>query len=246
MRKSAPLTFSRLIRRVGAAEKSTLLTFLLTAVFLYLFAELADGVIEGDTRGFDTGVLLALRDSVDVSDPLGPRWVEEMMRDFSALGSSAVLASITLVVIGFLVLVRRRDVAWMIGLSVTTGTVMVNLLKWAIARPRPDLVPHATTVFTQSFPSSHAMLSALVYLTLGALLARTQADSRVKVYLLIMAGALTVVVGTSRVYLGVHWPTDVLAGWAIGAAWALICWLAMLWLQARGTIDTPAWSAESG
>lgn len=246
MRKSTPLTFSRLIRRVGAAEKSTLLTFLLLAVFLYLFAELADGVIEGDTRAFDTEVLLALRDSNDVTNPLGPRWLEEMMRDFSALGSSAVLASITLVVIGFLVLVRRRDVAWMVGLSVTTGTLIANLLKWAVARPRPDLVPHATTVFTQSFPSSHAMLSALVYLTLGALLARTQTDARVKVYLLIMAGALTVLVGTSRVYLGVHWPTDVLAGWAIGAAWALICWLAMLWLQARGTINSPAWSGESG
>ena len=110
-------------------------------------------------------------------------------------------------------------------------------MKWVFSRPRPDLVPHGAEVYTASFPSGHSMMSAVVYLTLGALLARTQSDRSVKTYVLAMAVVLTVLVGTSRVYLGVHWPTDVLAGWALGGAWALVCWSAMTWLQSRGQVE---------
>jgi undecaprenyl-diphosphatase len=113
-------------------------------------------------------------------------------------------------------------------------------MKWAYARPRPELVPHGAEVYTASFPSGHSMMSAVVYLTLGALLARTQSSQGAKIYILSVAVILTVLVGTSRVYLGVHWPTDVLAGWALGGLWALICWLAMLWLQASGQVEDEA------
>ncbi len=214
-----------------------LAAMLAVAAGLFAFAELAEAVVEGDTRAFDEFLLLGLRSAADPSDPLGPRWLEEMMRDFTALGGTGVLSAVTLAVVGFLSLTRKRHAAATVAVAVLGGLLLSQALKWGFARPRPDLVPHGQTVYTQSFPSGHAMLSAVVYLTLGALLARTQPRRRVKLYFLAVAGVLTVVVGVSRVYLGVHWPTDVLAGWTVGAGWAFLCWLIMLWLQRRGRVE---------
>lgn len=228
-------------RRVRAwlarLEGGVLGTMLAVAAALFAFAELADAVVEGDTRAFDEFVLLSLRSAADPKDPIGPRWLEETVRDFTALGGTAVLAAVALAVIGFLALTGKRQAAAAVAVSVVGGFLLSNALKWGFARPRPDLVPHGQAVYTQSFPSSHAMLSAAVYLTLGALLARTQPLRRAKLYFLAVAALLTVLVGASRVYLGVHWPTDVLAGWTAGAAWALLCWLAMLFLQRRGRVE---------
>ncbi|HEY0848040.1 MAG TPA: phosphatase PAP2 family protein [Noviherbaspirillum sp.] len=228
-----------LLRRVSLAEKSTVFAAAVAATSLFAFVEIADDMTEGDTTAFDTQVLLAFRDAADRANPLGPAWLEVIMRDFTALGGVAVLTTVTLLVAGFLILTRKRHAAWMVLFSVSGGILLSNLLKWGFARPRPDLVPHATAVYSQSFPSGHAMLSAVVYLTLGTLLARTQSDIRVKIYLLAAASTLTLLVGISRIYLGVHWPTDVLAGWAGGAAWALMCWMLMLWLQGKGRIEAP-------
>nr|WP_276510037.1 phosphatase PAP2 family protein [Niveibacterium umoris] len=125
----------------------------------------------------------------------------------------------------FLLLRRDLRTAAFVAAATVSGAVASLLLKSAFARPRPDLVPHATTVFTASFPSGHAMLSAVVYLTLGALLARITYGWWQKRYLMVLAVSLTAMIGASRVYLGVHWPSDVLAGWALGAAWALACWI---------------------
>ena len=218
-------------------EAGVLAAMFAVAAGLFAFAELADAVVEGETRAFDEFLLLSLRNAADPSDPLGPRWLEEMMRDFTALGGVGVLTAVTLAVIGYLFLAGKRHAAATVAVSVVGGLLLSQALKWGFARPRPDLVPHGQTVYTQSFPSGHAMLSAVAYLTLGALLARTQPRRRVKLYFLAVAAVLTVVVGASRVYLGVHWPTDVLAGWAVGAGWAFLCWLVMLWLQRRGQVE---------
>ncbi len=235
--RAATLLLIKQLKRAGRVEKSAMLIIGLTSAALFAFAELADEMMEGDTRRFDRLVLLAFRNNADLSDPVGPKWLEEMMRDFTALGGVGVLTAATLAVVGFLLLKRKRHVAAMVAGAVSSGALLSNLLKWGFDRPRPELVPHLSVVYTQSFPSGHATLSAIVYLTLGALLARVQTERRVKVYLLSIAIGATMIVGISRVYLGVHWPTDVLAGWAIGAAWALICWAIMLWLQARGTVE---------
>jgi undecaprenyl-diphosphatase len=218
-------------------ELGVLVAVFAAAAALFAFAEIADAVVEGDTRALDEFLLLSLRSAGNPSDPIGPRWLEETVRDFTALGGTAVLAALALAVVGFLFLTGKRQAAATVAVAVAGGFLLSNALKWGFARPRPDLVPHGQAVYTQSFPSSHAMLSAVVYLTLGALLARTQPLRRAKLYFLGVAALLTVVVGASRVYLGVHWPTDVLAGWTAGAAWALLCWLAMLWLQRRGRVE---------
>ncbi len=159
------------------------------------------------------------------------------MRDLTALGGTTVLSLMTLAVICFLLMVRKRQTALIVLLSVAGGALLSTLFKWGFSRPRPDLVPHGMAVYSESFPSGHSMMSAIVYLTLGALLARTQARWRVKAFLFGLAIALTFIVGVSRLYLGVHWPTDVLGGWTLGAGWAALCWLVMLYLQSQGEVE---------
>ena len=230
--RRAPL--GRLVRR----ELALLLVLALAASAIWGFAELTDEVLENETHAFDESVLLALRSPTDRSDPLGPGWLEEFMRDITALGSTGVLAFITLAVAGFLVLQRKANAALFVVVAVGGGMLLSTLLKMGFDRPRPDLMPHGSEVYTASFPSGHSMMAAVTYLTLGALLARVQPRRRLKLYLLGLAIVLTAAVGFSRVYLGVHWPTDVVAGWTLGAAWALLCWSGLLWLQRRGQVES--------
>jgi len=229
-----------LVARVTRVERLTLVTIILSATVLFAFAKLAGAVDRGSTLVFDEWLIVALRTPGDLADPIGPKWLEEMMRDFTALGSTGVLALMVLTIAGFLAMTRKGYAALFVLAAVMGGTLLSQTLKFAYARPRPELVPHGAEVYTASFPSGHSMMSAVVYLTLGALLARTQTDRAVKAYVLVVAVILTVLVGVSRVYLGVHWPTDVLAGWALGGVWALICLLVMRWLQSRGQVEADA------
>ena len=225
------------IVHLGGREPLVLLVLLLVAVSLWLFAEIADEVLEDETHAFDQAVLLALRTPGDPSNPWGPAWLEEVCFDFTALGSAWVLTFLTLAVVGFLLLQSQRRMAVLVVIAAGGAMLLSFTLKRGFDRPRPDLVPHSVMVQSPSFPSGHAVVSAAVYLTLGALLARVQPQRRLKLYILMLAVGVTIIVGFSRVYLGVHWPTDVLAGWAIGAAWALLCWLVAFWLQQRGQIE---------
>jgi undecaprenyl-diphosphatase len=220
-------------------ELGLLLSLLIFAGGLWLFFGIAEEIHEGELARLDRQVLLAFRDPADPARPLGPAWLEEAMRDLTALGSVVVLTTITLAAAIYLVLARKARVA--LFLLVAIGGVVIGFaLKAGFARPRPDLVPHAVRVFTGSFPSGHSMMSAVTYLTLGALLARVEPRRSIKVYLVGLAVLIALVVGISRIYLGVHWPSDVIAGWALGAAWALLCWSVALWLQVRGRIGSEA------
>jgi undecaprenyl-diphosphatase len=178
-----------------------------------------------------------MRTPEDPAEPWGPRWFTELVRDCTALGSSGILAFMTIAVIGFLLLQGKTHATVLVVIAVGGGMLLSTGLKQGFDRPRPDLVPHGVLVHSASFPSGHAMQSAVVYLTLGALLARVQPRRRLKAYILTIAVVLTVLVGLSRIYLGVHWPTDVLAGWAAGAAWALMVWCVALWLQVHGALE---------
>jgi len=223
--------------RLPRLEWQPLAVLCLAAAIAWGFVELADEVLEGETREIDSLLLLALRSAKDPSDPLGPQWVEEMARDLTALGSFGVLALLTAAAVGYLVLAAKRHAAIAVLAAVAGGVVLSTALKLGFDRPRPDLVPHAVEVYTASFPSGHSMMAAVTYLTLGALLARVEGDWRLKLYWVGIALLLTLLVGFSRVYLGVHWPSDVLGGWALGATWALACWIVMQWLQRRGTVE---------
>ncbi len=223
---------------LGRHELATLVLVLCAAAGTWLFIEIADRVFAGETNRLDTRILLLMRTSSDHSDPIGPPWVEELGRDFTALGGIGVMALVTIAAIGLLSIERRYRAVVLIVVAVAGGLVLSSVLKHLFSRPRPDLVPHGSVVYTASFPSGHSMMSAVTYLTLGALLARVQTRKRLKAYLLSVAIVLTLLVGISRVYLGVHWPTDVLAGWTVGAVWAILCWVVTRWLQRRGQIDS--------
>ncbi len=205
----------------------------------WAFVELAGNIAEGEVPSFDRAVLLALRNPADLSDPVGPSWFEESARDITGLGGYAILTFVTIATIAYLLMARKRHAALLVLVAIGGGMLLSTALKFGFERPRPDLVPHGTRIYTASFPSGHAMLSAVTYLTLGALLARVQRRRRVKAFLLATAVILTLGVGASRVYLGVHWPSDVLAGWCVGAAWAALCWFVALQLQHRGQVERP-------
>lgn len=229
------------IIRLARREIWAIVTLALIAGGIWGFVAIADLVVDGETEHFDTSIMLALRDTGDASDPLGPDWIMQAARDITALGGFPVLSLMTVCVVAYLLIGARRGAALLVAVSIGGGALLSHFLKLGFDRPRPDLVPHEVMVSTLSFPSGHAMLSAVTYLTLGTLLMRLQPRRREKAFILGVAVLLTMLIGASRVYLGVHWPTDVLAGWCVGAAWALICWLAALWLQRAGRIrpDNP-------
>jgi len=163
--------------------------------------------------------------SADLADPIGPPWAEEMMRDITALGGVAVLTLVTIFSAIYLLLRKRKDLVLYLAAAAITGTVLSNLLKAGFSRPRPDIVPHEIFVYTASFPSGHSLVAAVIYLTLGVILAEAQTRYRLKIYILSVAIVLALLVGVSRIYLGVHWPSDVLAGWLAGSAWAFMFWI---------------------
>jgi len=191
---------------------------------LWVFIEVAESVVEGETHALDLAVLLALRSAGDPADPLGPRGLEQFARDITALGSPGVLTLLVIAASAFLLLARRYRTALLVLAATGSGALVTRLLKLSFDRPRPELIPPDIYISTASFPSGHAMGSAFVYLTLGALLAQASTNQRLKLYVLGVAFALTGAVGISRIYLGVHWPSDVLAGWAAGAFWAIAWW----------------------
>lgn len=207
------------------------------AGFLFLFGFIAHAVAGGNPTALDRYVTLALRSSGDPPRPVGPAWVQEAARDLTSLGSIIVVVITTAAIAGYLFLVRKPGVAWLMLLAVGGGIALNNLLKLVFARQRPHVIISSARVFTTSFPSGHATLSAVAYLTIGALLSRASPSAAIGLYLMVLAVLLTVLIGFSRIYLGVHYPTDVLAGWCIGAAWAIFCWVLMAWLQNQGQVE---------
>jgi len=227
--------FVRLLSWLGGHERGTLLTVAGIMAGVWMFGWLADEVFEGSTRNFDRTLLLAMRSPGLAL--LGPPWVQQGARDITALGSAAILGLLTAITAVYLALDGKRHMALFTCGSVAGGWVVSALLKDLFQRPRPDIVPYGVDFSSSSFPSGHSMMSAVTYLVLGALLARSQVRRSLKAYFLLVAVILTLMVGISRVYLGVHWPSDVVAGWTAGAVWALLCWLVAQRLQARHALE---------
>lgn len=213
------------LARLNAYEPLTLIMLASVAGGLFALQRLTSEVLEGETLRFDEAILLALRQPGDLAVPIGPGWLTHAVGDITSLGGFTVLALMTVLVTVYLLLDRRWPIAIFVFSSVLTGWLASTLLKILIARPRPDIVPHLVEVGDLSFPSGHAMVSAVTYLTLGALLARTQRYRSTRIFAMGAGVFLAVIIGLSRIYLGVHYPTDVFAGWCAGALWALGCWL---------------------
>lgn len=228
--------------RSGRNEAAAILVLLFAALCAYLFIVLTDEVKEGDTRRFDEWILRSLRRADDPEVPIGPPWLREAGLDATALGSPLVLVLVVAAVAGLMLLQRRFRVMWLTLLSTAGGALLTFFLKHGIGRERPTVVPPLREVSTPSFPSGHAMLSAVVYLILGTLLVQVVRGRLARAYCLLWAVFLTFLVGSSRIYLGVHYPTDVLAGWIAGLLWAFACWVIARYLLRPGI---PAREAEA-
>lgn len=209
------------------------LAILLGVSALVLFVYLAHEIAEGDRFSFDRAILLALRRPGQLQTPIGPRWLEQSAIDISALGGFTVLWLLSIGVVIFLLILRLRLEAGLLAASLIAASLLNSGIKDLVGRPRPFVVPHLAQVSSASFPSGHAMLSATTYLAMAALLARNQQSLAARYYILGWAIALVLLIGASRIYLGVHWPSDVLGGWCLGAAWGLGFWWAAERLDRR-------------
>jgi undecaprenyl-diphosphatase len=221
-------------------ERSVLISLLLIAGGLWLFLGLTDEIREGEQFRLDQAILLLFRETGNPAEPIGPEWLESAVRDVTALGGTTIIAMVTLATAGYLTMSGKRHAALLLLASILGAVLLSFTIKAGIERPRPELFPHGTPVYTASFPSGHATGAAATYLTLGALLARFQRARRLKIYFMSVAVLLTLMIGVSRLYLGVHWPTDVLAGWTLGCCWALLCWMVARQLQRSGAVEAPA------
>jgi undecaprenyl-diphosphatase len=212
-------------RKLERRELGWLIAGLGVCLLLWGFLALASEVMEGDTTTLDTKILVSLRKTDDPSRPVGPEWIETALLDLTAIGGPTVLGLVVLSVVGFLALQGRYRTALVVLITAASGEIATSAMKNIFLRPRPTVVPHLRDVASTSFPSGHAMESAIIYLTLGAMLMRIVEGRLTKLYCIGMAIFVTFLVGVSRVYLGVHYPTDVIGGWIFGFFWASLCWL---------------------
>ena len=220
-------------RRFGTSARTAAVLLACIAGAVFAFLRIAHAVRGEETLSRDRAILMWFRNPNDLTDPIGPPWFEETVAEITTLGGYPVLTVLIVCVAGYLLLSRRFGPAIYLLASIGAGTAISQLLKAAYARPRPDLVNHLVETFTASFPSGHATMATVVYLTLAALIVQFVKELSVRFFVLSAAILLALAVGASRVYLGVHWPSDVLAGWALGAAWASISWLAFSYLHER-------------
>jgi len=226
-------------------EIKVLLALLLLFISVLTFLEIGDAISAGETRQFDLSIIEFFRAEDDFNKPTGPPWITEFMTDITALGGGYVLAIITIFVLIFLTLQKHYDAFWLLLAATAGGTLISFGLKEIYGRERPDLAFRLITTTYLSFPSGHSMMSAVLYLTQAAIVARFQRTWKIRIYILSAALFLTIIIGFSRVYLGVHYPTDVIGGWTIGLAWASLCWCIAWYIQRRKRLKQRNLNVES-
>lgn len=225
-------------------EQRLLIGLVIGAALASGFIKLAGEMTEGETQAFDVAFLKALRMDGDLASPLGPGWLLSTMRDLTALGGVTVLTLVAVLAVAFLLTRGRIRQAFYTALATGGGAIFGKILKSLFARERPEVVPHLVEVHSLSFPSGHSMNSAIVYLTLAVMLSRTFEDRRSRIFVIGVAALLVLTIGFTRLYLGVHYPTDVLGGWTVGATWALAMGLIATRLQEDRKMEQPVESPD--
>ncbi len=210
--------------RFARAELAAVAALMVAGLGVLTFVGIADAIVEQED-GVDHAVLESLRVAGDPTATVGPAWLHQAAVELTSLGDTWILITLAVVVVGFLLMQRKPGHALLVAGALGGGTLLSESLKNLFGRDRPEAAYRIVEATSESFPSGHAMLSAVTYLTLGVLLARILERRRLKIYSLAVAAALTFIVGLTRIYLGVHWLSDVIAGWSLGAAWAMACWL---------------------
>ena len=226
------ITLKIFIADYSSREIRILLNLFILVTALLVFTYVAKEVVSGESKGFDEMTLNYLRHDGKIMED-EQTWLTGMMIDITALGGTTIIFMITAAVVFYLLIQKQYEFMWLILIATIGGAILSFGLKELFARERPPLIYHLLTVKSLSFPSGHAMMSSVVYLTQGALLAKVQSNKNLRVYILLVAIILVFLIGISRIYFGVHYPTDVLAGWSVGLAWASFCWLAVKYLQKR-------------
>ena len=227
------ISLKKIILEYSSRELKILVNLFILVTAILVFAYLAKEVVSGDTEKFDEIVLNYLRYDGTLKLPIGPTWFTEVMTDITALGGATIIFMITSAVVFYLLIRKQHEYMWLILIATIGGALLSLGLKELFARERPPLIFHLLTVKSLGFPSGHAMMSSVVYLTQGALFAKVQTNKNIRIYTLMVALVLVFLIGLSRVYLGVHYPTDVLAGWSVGLAWASLCWIGAKYFQKR-------------
>jgi undecaprenyl-diphosphatase len=220
------MILKRGLAKLSGLEGRALVIWFALASALWCFFALGDEMAEGDTSAFDNALMSVLRSSGPGGEAIGPAWFKNSMRDVTALGSVTFLVLITLVLVLALLFHRKRRAAAILAGTAISAQTSIEVLKFFYDRPRPDFLPHIQAM-TKSFPSGHTTESTAIFLTIATVIASLEAKHQAKLLAYGVATFIIVAVGFSRVYLGMHWPTDVLGGWVLGAAWALAAWAAL-------------------
>lgn len=223
---------AKLATSLRTIEGRTLVTMMVVVGAVLAFLGLGGEMREGETAGWDGRLLLLLRDPHDPKTLLGPGWLQECMRDLTAMGGVTLLTLGIGVAVVVLLYHRKRREALILGGVVICASLVGEVLKALYDRPRPNLVPHGTYFAEASFPSGHTTTSTTGWMTLALVVASLETRTRAKIFPFVIAAVVCVLTGISRVYFGVHWPSDVLAGWILGSGWALAAW-ALLEARAR-------------
>jgi undecaprenyl-diphosphatase len=186
------------------------------AIATWLFGEVAEVVMRGDTQAFDVAVLRWL-------GAHHTKVLDAAMLEITALGTGTVVLMIVAISALFLALTRHHYSAILLLIATFGGLALNLVLKLRFDRPRPDVFVWGTNAVSSSFPSGHAMSATIVYSTVAYLAARLYKRTWPGVLTMLIAAFVIAAISLSRLYLGVHYPSDVLAGAVIGLGWAAFC-----------------------
>lgn len=231
--KERLLSIKKTIAEYSSREIKILINLFILVAAVLIFSYVAKEVISGSTQHFDDWALNLLRSNENVKVPIGPAWLTLLLTDITALGGATVIFILTLLVVLYLYFQKNYELMCLVLFASVGGALLSIGLKELFSRERPPIIYHLLTVKSLSFPSGHAMMSSVIYLTLGAMLAKIQTIKNLKIYVLISSITLVFLIGISRIYLGVHYPSDVFAGWAVGLAWASFCWLTAQYFERK-------------